>query len=139
MAYKPIHGMTGTREHKIWRCMRDRCYRQTTTRYKDYGGRGITICDEWRNDFMSFYKDMGASPSKDHSIDRIDNNGSYCKENCRWATRFEQQANSRRARKCEVNGVTYQTIGEAARQLGLHRATIQWRFDHKVTGYRRLP
>lgn len=89
------HGMRKSSEYNIWIKIKDRCFNEKNPDYRHYGGRGITMCDEWCHDFAAFYVDMGPRPSKDHSIDRIDVNGSYCKVNCRWATWGEQQANRR--------------------------------------------
>lgn len=87
-----IHGKT--RIYHIWISMRERCNNPNAVQYKDYGRRGITICKEW-DDVDVFCKDMGDRPSLRHTLDRIDNNKGYCKENCRWSTLEEQARNKR--------------------------------------------
>lgn len=87
------HGLSRTRAYSTWVKMRHRCDNPNTSNYKNYGGRGITICQRWR-EFENFLADMGQPPPY-HSIDRIDNNKGYEKNNCRWATAKEQRANQR--------------------------------------------
>ena len=97
------HGKSYTRLHRIWACMKQRCYYPKRHNYHNYGGRGITICDEWRTDFQAFYDWAMANGYNDNlSIDRVDVNGNYRPENCRWATMKEQQNNRRNTRIQEV-------------------------------------
>lgn len=90
-----VHGNSRTPENRAWRGMIQRCTNPNNPAFKNYGGRGITICDEWRHDFMAFYNHVGKKPSSKHSIDRIDNNLGYFPNNVKWATRYEQNNNSR--------------------------------------------
>lgn len=87
------HGMTKSREFKSWSSMKDRCTNPNAPKYHHYGGRGIAFCNEWIL-FENFYKDMGERP-KNTTLDRIDVNKGYFKENCRWATFLEQRHNRR--------------------------------------------
>lgn len=104
------HGMAvgGRRspELETWQHMLSRCYGSGDKRYKNYGGRGIRVCERWRVNCATFLADMGRRPTPQHSLDRIDNDGDYTPENCRWATRVEQRRNRRDNRRLVVNGET---------------------------------
>ena len=133
-----IHGMEGTKTYKSWNAMKTRCLNKNDKGYKNYGGRGITICPEWMK-FENFYKDMGERP-KDRSIDRIDNDGNYNKENCHWATRTEQQNNKRNNRFLTYQGKT-QNIKQWSEELNIKAKTIGTRIhrgwnDKKILTYR---
>jgi hypothetical protein len=88
------HGKSYVSEYSIWSDMKKRCFNKKSTHFNHYGGRGITVCEHWLV-FENFYKDMGPRPSKKHSLDRVDNNGNYQPNNCRWATKREQNLNKR--------------------------------------------
>lgn len=87
--------MTDKPEYLAWREMKVRCYRETNVQFEDYGGRGISVCREWRDSFLAFFNHIGPRPSHGHSLDRIDNDGNYEPGNVRWATKVEQRANRR--------------------------------------------
>lgn len=90
---KEHHGKTNTSEYVTWCRMKDRCYNLKDKRYKNYGGRGIKVCDRWRNSFSAFYEDMGKRPFHKAEIDRKDNDGNYDPGNCRWVTRLVNMRN----------------------------------------------
>ena len=102
------HTNGGSITYGSWQAMKGRCFNPRVPKYEYYGGRGITVCDRWANSFQAFLDDMGERPSHNHSIDRIDSDGDYTPDNCRWATRAEQSQNQRHAapspRKRSKNG-----------------------------------
>lgn len=89
------HNMSHSKEYNTWRGMKQRCTNKKDKSFKDYGGRGIAVCERWLHSFENFITDMGLKPSLKHSIDRINNDGGYEPSNCRWATRKEQNKNKR--------------------------------------------
>lgn len=113
------HGMTGTRQHNIWLGIKYRCENPSAKHYKNYGGRGIKVCDRWKNSFTNFWDDMKEDYKNNLSIDRIDNDGNYCKENCRWANVTQQRRNM-------SSNVTYkeECATEASERLGGHKALV---------------
>lgn len=110
-------------EYKAWQSMLARTENESTRGYSRYGGRGISVCERWRQSFAAFLEDMGPRPSSDHSIDRINNEGHYEPSNCRWATRREQQNNRTVSRHLVVNGIT-KTLAEWSRETGIDSRTI---------------
>lgn len=112
------HGKTKTKTYRSWYHIKTRCYNQKCPSYKHYGGRGITMCERWRNSFENFLADMGEPPTKNHSIDRIDVNGNYEPSNCRWATSVEQNNNRRNNKHFTYKGKT-QTYAEWCREVGI--------------------
>lgn len=92
--HRPLHEKCTT-EYNSWRGMLERCYNPKNISFKNYGGRGIEVCQSWRKSFADFLADMGEKPDKTMSIDRIDVNGNYEPSNCKWSTRLEQSANKR--------------------------------------------
>ncbi len=121
----------GTREYRVWLGMRRRCYDEKSTPYPYYGARGIAVCDRWRDDFAAFFADMGTCP-EGMTLDRIDNAKGYEPDNCRWATRTQQNQNSSCAkltfaiademRALKANGVRTKDI---AARYGVNKATVE--------------
>lgn len=102
-----------TKEYIAWINMQDRCYNPNYENYRNYGGRGIVVCQSWRNSFSRFLTDVGLAPSKKHTLDRINNNGNYEPNNVRWATVAEQNRNKQKT--IVYNG---ESATEASRKLG---------------------
>ena len=132
------HGMSRSTEFYIWSGILARCYNQNSAAYHRYGGRGIQVCDEWKESFEAFYKDMGDRPSNNHSVDRIDNDGDYSPENCRWATRQEQGRNTSSNRWFTYNGKRM-ILADWAKEVGMPLARLHtrlkrgWTFEDAIT------
>jgi hypothetical protein len=101
---KTTHGGTYTPEFRTWMSMLFRCFNHQAPNFKNYGGRGITVCDRWRGSFQNFLDDMGKRPGSGWSLDRIDNDGNYEPGNCRWATAKQQGWNTRKIRLITFGG-----------------------------------
>lgn len=135
------HGHTkshgASKEYIAWKGIKSRCLNSKTDNFDYYGGRGIAMCDRWRDSFENFLADMGLAPSKGHSIDRKESNGDYCPENCHWATRAEQNTN-----RCSVHLMTFcgQTLSASgwARKLGIKPATVMIRIRRGWTVHKTL-
>jgi hypothetical protein len=112
-----------------WRAMISRCHCKSHTAYGFYGGRGISVCDEWRHDINTFIVDMGNRPSRSHTIDRIDVNGNYEPGNCRWATKKEQSNNTRKTITVTLLGVT-KPLRRWCEEMGLNPRTIASRISN---------
>ena len=117
------HGMAGTRPYRIWKGMKTRCLNPRVKSYADYGGRGITVCENWKESFDAFWRDMKTGYADNLEIDRIDHEGSYSPNNCRWVSKKEQNRNTRAnhyvdtpfgritiAEYAEKTGIPYDTL-----------------------------
>jgi hypothetical protein len=126
-----IHGHAKSNKksyiYKTWIHMIQRCTNPNDKKYPIYGNRGITICKRWMK-FLNFLKDMSEPPTNKHSIDRINNNGNYCKSNCRWATRKEQARNTRKNRLISFNG-KIQCMSAWAEELYIDKSTLWSRLN----------
>lgn len=125
------HGMHKSRIYNIYICMKERCYNPKATSYENYGGRGIRICPEWlgENGFMNFYNwSMEHGYSKELSIDRIDSNGNYEPNNCRWETSKSQNNNTRKNRIINYNGQSH-SVSKWAEITGIKRSTLTTRLN----------
>jgi hypothetical protein len=123
------HGMSRTRIYHIWLAMNARTSCPKHAEYKNYGGRGIKVCKEWK-EFMNFYNDMIEGYKNMLTIDRIDNDGDYCKSNCRWVTKSEQTKNRRNNILIEIDGVS-KVLTEWCREYGISEKTGWDRFRRR--------
>lgn len=128
--WQVLHGDVGTPEYIAWMSMMARCRRQTHRQWTRYGGRGIKVCERW-NSYNQFLKDMGRKPSNKHSLDRIDNNGSYEPSNCRWATWREQQQNRSTNRLITIGNRTL-CLTQWAREFNIPITTFRRRFAKEL-------
>ena len=133
------HGLSNTRLHKIWSGIKQRCYAKYSKDYKNYGQRNIIMCDEWKNDFKKFYDWAIDNGYKDNlTIDRIDNDGNYEPNNCRWATLEEQANNMRNNHLLTFNNKT-QTMSQWAKEYNMskyllqHRIASNWSVERALT------
>lgn len=142
MKFKHGHGRRNQRtpEYLAWAAAKKRCNNPNDPGWKDYGGRGIAMCAEWREDFQSFFRDMGKRP-EGLTLERINNDGPYCKDNCKWATTLEQSKNKRPRRTSrfytfngETKNVTDWARAQGIRfQLLFERLSYGWTFEEALT------
>jgi hypothetical protein len=128
-AHPNSSGVGRTPEYSAWRSMKSRCGNPHDSSYARYGGRGIRVCERWRESFADFRADMGPRPSPRHSLERRDNNGPYCPENCLWATAVEQARNRRNTRFLTVT----LPVAAWAERAGLRYRTFWQRLDRGMT------
>lgn len=124
------HGLSKTKEFKVWQGIQQRCHNPDDTNFHKYGMKGISVCKRWRDSFMNFYSDMGQAPTKRHTLDRIESTGNYEPGNCRWAT-YEEQNNNRSCNVfIELNGES-KTLPQWCRAYGLDARTVRSRiYEH---------
>jgi hypothetical protein len=123
------HGLSNQRIYSIWESMKARCLNSSSSYWHRYGGRGIKVCDRWLS-FENFFEDMGNPPSENHSLGRIDNDGNYEPQNCRWETNYEQNHNKVLNHKVTIDGVT-KTLTQWAQENGLKPSTVMSRIHYK--------
>ncbi|RLB95381.1 MAG: hypothetical protein DRH90_25575 [Deltaproteobacteria bacterium] len=120
--------MSRTPEHMTWKRIIGRCNNPNNSKYPIYGGRGIKVCDRWRNSFQCFFDDMGKRPESKTSIERRDNNGNYCPENCYWGDNFDQANNKSNNIFIEYCGKKM-TASQWGRHIGMNDRKIRQRMS----------
>jgi len=125
------HGMARTKMNMVWQEMKSRCRNPNHKRYSDYGGRGISYQESWE-EFINFYNDMSDTYQDGLTLDRIDNDGDYTKENCRWSSYLSQNNNKRNCVYETVGGIRA-TRSQLADMFGIPRCTFYWRLSHGMT------
>jgi|ERR1700683_3314657 len=131
------HGRTSLPEYSVWNGMWKRCTGKNEPSYANYGGRGITVCERWKS-FSTFLSDMGSRPSPQHTLDRTDNDKGYCPENCKWATRAEQNRNKRNTVLIAFRGKEM-ILTDWAKELGISfqrlwgRLKLKWTVERAFT------
>lgn len=129
--HQRTHGMSGHPAYAVWRSMIDRCRLPTHQAWESYGGRGIWVCEAWANNFEAFWADMGATYKPGLSLDRIDVNGPYSPENCRWVSVKSQNRNRRSNRVIDTPWGQL-TVAEASEKSGVGVTTLLYRLDQGV-------
>lgn len=124
--FTKTHGQTDGPEYRAWCHMLSRCYNPNVCNYRNYGGRGIGVHNDWRHSFENFYNHIGPRPSKKHTLERIENNTGYQPGNVKWATNLEQSQNRRTTTRLEFNGESL-TIRQWCYKTGLSYATLKQR------------
>jgi hypothetical protein len=130
------HGLTGTPEYMVWKAMRSRCNTKGDHAYRNYGGRGISVCEEW-SDFVTFLTDMGTRPTPRHELDRVDNDKGYSKDNCRWIT-HRQNLNNKRTNRIVTYLGRSMIIAEWAEEIGVNYRTLNNRINRGWSTERAL-
>lgn len=127
------HGLSRLypKEYAAWGRMMTRCYNPNTHYYKDYGGRGILVCDRWR-EFQHFFSDLGPMPFPGAQLGRKDNDGPYSPDNCTWTSLKEQSRNKQNTRWITFQGVT-KSLADWAEEYGIRRDTLRWRLERGWT------
>lgn len=135
--FSRVRGGNPSAEYKTWQSLLQRCYNEKCPSHVNYGSRGISVCDRWRESFTNFLADVGIRPSPKHSLDRRDNEGNYEPNNCRWVTSTEQNLNHRGNHRLEHKGERL-TITEWAQRTGISRDRIFWRIRKGWSAERAL-